>query len=96
MNVVTLVHHDAVPPVPPGEVQVFDLGHRSLRPVATLEQGGGDVAATSLAFNSQNPQLLAVGRSSGTVDVWCLSSDLTEQRPGELHQLELIANQVAG
>lgn len=80
---------------PPGEVQVFDLGRRSLRPVATLERGGGGggVAATSLAFNAQNPQLLAVGRSDGTVDIWHLSTDLTEQRPQETSQLEQVANQ---
>ncbi|XP_003965149.2 cytoplasmic dynein 2 intermediate chain 2 [Takifugu rubripes] len=79
-----------------GEVQVFDLGHRSLRPVATLEQGGGGGAATCLAFNAHNPQLLAVGRTDGTVGVWHLSTELTEQSPQEISQLEQIANQVAG
>lgn len=81
---------------PSGEVQVFDLGRRSLRPVATLEQGGGGSAATCLAFNTQNPQLLAVGRTDGTVGVWHLSTELTEQSPQEISRLEQIANQVAG
>lgn len=82
--------------VPSGEVQLFDLGQRSLRPVATLEQGGGGGAATCLAFNALNPQLLAVGRSDGTVGVWHLSTDLTEQRPREVEQLEQLATQLAG
>lgn len=83
---------------PPGEVQVFDLGRRSPRPVATLEGGGGGGggAATCLAFNSQNPQLLAVGRANGSVDVWHLSSELTEQQPREEERLQQLANQVAG
>lgn len=75
---------------------MFDLGRRSPRPVATLEGGGGGVAATCLAFNSQNPQLLAVGRANGSVEVWHLSSDLTEQSPPEAERLQQIANQVAG
>lgn len=73
---------------------MFDLGHRSPRPVATLEGGGGG-AATCLAFNRQSP-LLAVGRASGSVDVWHLSTDLTEQHPQEADRLRQIANQVAG
>lgn len=76
---------------------MFDLERRSPRPVATLEGGGGGgVAATCLAFNPQNPQLLAVGRASGSVDVWHLSTELTEQSPREVERLQQIANQVAG
>ncbi|XP_071322624.1 cytoplasmic dynein 2 intermediate chain 2 [Trachinotus anak] len=78
-----------------GEVQMFDLGHRSLRPVATIQQGAAGHAATCLAFNCQNPHLLAVGNTDGTVGVWQLSADLTEQSPSEGSQLEQIANQVA-
>lgn len=82
---------------PSGAVQVFDLGHRSPRPVATLEGGGGGgLAATCLAFNRHNPQLLAVGRTNGSVDVWHLSTHLTEQHPREAERLQQIANQVAG
>lgn len=75
---------------------MFDLGRHSPRPVATLEGGAGGVAATCLAFNPQNPQLLAVGRASGSVDVWHLSTELTEQCPREVERLQQIANQVAG
>ncbi|XP_069573424.1 cytoplasmic dynein 2 intermediate chain 2 [Brachyistius frenatus] len=78
-----------------GEVKVFDLGRRSLRPAATIELGGAGHAATCLAFNGQNPSVLAVGKTDGTVSVWQLSSDLTEQNPRESSQLEQIANQVA-
>ncbi|XP_070780695.1 cytoplasmic dynein 2 intermediate chain 2 [Enoplosus armatus] len=78
-----------------GEVQIFDLGRKSLRPAATIEQGGAGRAATCLAFNCRNPRLLAVGKTDGTVGVWQLSADLTEQSPREGGQLERIANQVA-
>ncbi|XP_047425694.1 WD repeat-containing protein 34 [Mugil cephalus] len=78
-----------------GEVQIFDLGRRSLRPAATIDHGGAGQAATCLAFNSQNPHLLAVGKTDGTVVIWQLSADLTEQSPRESSQLEQIANQVA-
>ncbi|KAL7376626.1 hypothetical protein ABVT39_012232 [Epinephelus coioides] len=78
-----------------GAVQIFDLGRRSLKPAATIEQGGTDQPATCLAFNSQNPHLLAVGKTDGTVGVWQLSHDLTEQSPREISQLEQIANHVA-
>ncbi|XP_051268288.1 WD repeat-containing protein 34 [Dicentrarchus labrax] len=78
-----------------GEVQILDLGRRSLRPAATIEQGAAGRAATCLAFNRQNAHLLAVGKTDGTVSVWQLSADLTEQSPRESSQLEQIANQVA-
>lgn len=78
-----------------GEVQIFDMGHGSLRPAATIEKGGTGQAATCLAFNSQNTGLLAVGKTDGTVSIWQLSGHLTEQSPQEIGQLEQIANQVA-
>uniref|UniRef100_A0A3Q3NB38 Dynein 2 intermediate chain 2 n=1 Tax=Mastacembelus armatus TaxID=205130 RepID=A0A3Q3NB38_9TELE len=79
-----------------GDVQIIDLGRRSLlRPAATIKQRYSGQAATCLAFNCQNPHLLAVGNTDGTVGVWQLSNDLTEQNPRESSQLEQIANQVA-
>ncbi|XP_056289084.1 WD repeat-containing protein 34 [Pseudoliparis swirei] len=85
-----------------GEVQVFDLGRGSQRPVATLEMGGANMemgganqAATCLAFNPQNHRLLAAGRTDGTVCVWQLSHELTEQNPRESGRLEQIANQAS-
>lgn len=79
-----------------GEVQIFDLGRRSLRPAAIIEPGGVGQAATCLAFNCQNHNLLAVGKTDGTVGVWRLSGDLMEQKPRESSQLEQIANQAVG
>ncbi|KAM3600544.1 uncharacterized protein V6R79_024968 [Siganus canaliculatus] len=79
-----------------GDVQIFDLDRRSLRPAATIGQRGVDQAATCLAFNHHNPHLLAVGKTDGTLGVWQLSTNLTEQNPREMSQLEQIANQVAG
>ncbi|XP_041825481.1 WD repeat-containing protein 34 [Melanotaenia boesemani] len=76
-----------------GEVQVFDLGCRSLRPAATIKGGVGQ-AATCLAFNCNNHHLLAVGKADGTVEIWQLSADLTEQQLRESEQLDQIANQV--
>uniref|UniRef100_A0A3B3ZH85 Uncharacterized protein n=1 Tax=Periophthalmus magnuspinnatus TaxID=409849 RepID=A0A3B3ZH85_9GOBI len=78
-----------------GEVQIFDLGHESLRPAATIEKGHCGQAATCLAFNSQNTHLLAVGKTDSTVSIWQLSGDLTEQGPREISQLDHIAGQVA-
>ncbi|MEQ2246827.1 hypothetical protein ILYODFUR_003216 [Ilyodon furcidens] len=78
-----------------GEVQIFDLARKSLRPAATIQDGAPDQTATCLAFNGPNPRLLAVGKSDGTVGIWQLSSVLTEQSPTESFQLEQIANQVA-
>ncbi|XP_061838851.1 cytoplasmic dynein 2 intermediate chain 2 [Nerophis lumbriciformis] len=78
-----------------GEVQIFDLSGRSLRPAATIGPEGVQKAATCLAFNGQNGGLLAVGGSDGMVSVWKLSTDLSEQKPSETHFLEQIANQAA-
>ncbi|KAM9841230.1 cytoplasmic dynein 2 intermediate chain 2 [Aulostomus maculatus] len=77
-----------------GEVQLFDLGRRSQRAVAIIDPGGTGHAAVCLAFNSQNPRLLAVGKTDGAVSVWQLSTDLTEQMPTESSQLEQLASQV--
>lgn len=76
-------------------VQIFDLGRSSVRPAATIEHGSGGKAATCLAFNATHTGLLAVGNMDGTLSVWRLSSDLTEQGPREAAQLEQLANQGA-
>nr|XP_015798833.2 WD repeat-containing protein 34 [Nothobranchius furzeri] len=78
-----------------GKVQIFDLARRSLRPAATMATGGPDSTATCLAFNHQNPRLVAAGNSDGSVSIWQLSSDLTDQNPTEISQLEQLANQAA-
>ncbi|XP_075885564.1 cytoplasmic dynein 2 intermediate chain 2 isoform X2 [Nelusetta ayraudi] len=78
-----------------GEVQVFDLGVRTLKPAATLSQGEAAHAATCLAFNPASPELLAVGGTDATVCIWRLSAELTQQKPRESRQLEQLANQLA-
>ncbi|XP_074546499.1 cytoplasmic dynein 2 intermediate chain 2 [Halichoeres trimaculatus] len=78
-----------------GRVHIFDLGRRSLRTAATIEEEGEGHAATCLSFNHKNPRLLAVGKTDGTIAIWQLSTNLTEQNARESSQLELIANQVA-
>uniref|UniRef100_A0A8C5D1G7 Dynein 2 intermediate chain 2 n=1 Tax=Gadus morhua TaxID=8049 RepID=A0A8C5D1G7_GADMO len=79
-----------------GVVQIFDLGRTSVRPAATIGQSAGGAAATCLAFNATHTGLLAVGSMDGTLNVWRLSSDLTQQGPREMAQLERLANEVAG
>lgn len=74
----------------------MDLGRRSLRPAAVLQQGEGGRATACLAFNQHNTQLLAEGGVDGTLGIWQLSAELTEQSPRESSQLEQLANQVAG
>lgn len=79
----------------PGPVHIFDLAQRSLRPAASVEEGGANGASTCLAFNPRDPRLLAVGRSDGSVGVWQLRPELVEPGPAETRDLELIANQVS-
>ncbi|XP_062867468.1 WD repeat-containing protein 34 isoform X2 [Trichomycterus rosablanca] len=76
-----------------GLVQVFDLGRRSLRAAATIEQETGARSALCVEFNQR--QLLAVGNADGTVNIWQLSTELTEQQPRESGVLEQLADQVA-
>ncbi|KAM6902451.1 cytoplasmic dynein 2 intermediate chain 2 [Xenentodon cancila] len=77
-----------------GDVQIFDLGRRSLKPAVTIEGGAAAQAASCLAFNCHNPHLLAVGKTDGTVGIWQLSADLTEETPREMRQLDQIAGEV--
>ncbi|KAG9266215.1 WD repeat-containing protein 34 isoform X1 [Astyanax mexicanus] len=76
-----------------GLVQVFDLGRRSLRPAATIDQNTGGQPAYCLEFSPR--QLLAVGNADGTVNIWQLSAELTVQSSRESVVLEQLANEVA-
>lgn len=78
-----------------GTVQIFDLGLMSLRPLATIGQDSGGQSIYCLEFNPRLPQLLAAGNNNGTVNIWQLSTELTEQGLREAAQLEQIANGVA-
>ncbi|XP_028318162.1 cytoplasmic dynein 2 intermediate chain 2 [Gouania willdenowi] len=78
-----------------GEVHLYDLGRRSLKPSSVLQRDGSRQPSTCLNFNSHNPRLLAVGSADGSVCVWQLSAELTQQDTREGGTLELIANQVS-
>lgn len=71
---------------------MFDLGQKRLRPVATIEQDTGGQCALCVEFNQQ--QLLAVGNADGTVKIWQLSAEFTEQRPRESAVLQQLAEDV--
>lgn len=74
---------------------MFDLGRRSLRPVATIDQKAGGQPAYCLEFNPKHTNLLAVGNADGSVNIWQLSAELTEQGAKETAMLEQLANEVA-
>uniref|UniRef100_A0AAV2IVS3 WD repeat-containing protein 34 n=1 Tax=Knipowitschia caucasica TaxID=637954 RepID=A0AAV2IVS3_KNICA len=78
-----------------GEVHIFDLEYGSLKPAATIEMGGRGQAATCLAFNRRISNLLAVGKTDGTISIWQLNDDLTVQDPREIGQLEQLAKNVS-
>ncbi|XP_056301764.1 WD repeat-containing protein 34 [Danio aesculapii] len=78
-----------------GLVQMFDLGRRSSRPVATIDQNAGGQPAYCLEFNPKHTNLLAVGNADGSVNIWQLSAELTEQGAKEIAMLEQLANEVA-
>ncbi|KAM9518665.1 cytoplasmic dynein 2 intermediate chain 2 isoform 1-T1 [Salvelinus alpinus] len=78
-----------------GLVQIFDLGRKSLRPAATLDQLTGGQPVYCLEFNPRRKDLLAVGNADGSVNIWHLSTELTEQGPRETAKLEQLANEVA-
>ncbi|XP_030625988.1 cytoplasmic dynein 2 intermediate chain 2 [Chanos chanos] len=78
-----------------GSVQIFDLGRKSLRPAATIDQTTGGRPGYCLEFNPRQSHLLAVGNADGSVNIWQLSGELTEQGPRETAVLEQLANEVA-
>ncbi|TRY74267.1 hypothetical protein DNTS_008996, partial [Danionella cerebrum] len=78
-----------------GSVQMFDLGQRSLKPQSTIDQNTGGHSSYCLEFNHKHTKLLAVGNADGSVNIWQLSAELTEQRAKETAVLEQLANEVA-
>ncbi|XP_068012177.1 cytoplasmic dynein 2 intermediate chain 2 isoform X1 [Melanerpes formicivorus] len=79
-----------------GVVHLFDLGKSSQKPAVSMEQSVGQGPVHCLEFNCRQPQLLAAGDASGTVRVWQLSSDFTEQGARELKHLEQLASETRG
>ncbi|XP_016403712.1 cytoplasmic dynein 2 intermediate chain 2 [Sinocyclocheilus rhinocerous] len=78
-----------------GLVQMFDLGQRSLRPATTIDQNTSGQPTYCLEFNPKYTNLMAVGNADGSVSIWQLSAELTEQGAKETAMLEQLANEVA-
>ncbi|XP_032563872.1 WD repeat-containing protein 34 [Chiroxiphia lanceolata] len=76
-----------------GEVLLFDLARSTRKPTVSLKQALSHCPVYCLEFNSKQAQLLAAGDAAGTVKVWQLSSDFTEQGPREMNHLEQLASE---
>ncbi|XP_036249647.1 cytoplasmic dynein 2 intermediate chain 2 isoform X1 [Molothrus ater] len=77
-----------------GEVHLFDLGRSTQKPTVSLKQSVSDCPVYCLEFNTKHTRLLAAGDAAGTVKVWQLSSDFTEQGPREMSHLEQLASEI--
>ncbi|XP_065709608.1 cytoplasmic dynein 2 intermediate chain 2 [Patagioenas fasciata] len=77
-----------------GDVHLFDFEKSSQKPAVSLKQAAGEPPVYCLEFNAKQPGLLAAGDGTGTVRVWRLSSDFTEQGPREQSRLEQLANEI--
>lgn len=77
-----------------GLVQVFDLGCKPHRVTTVIDQETGGKPVYCLEFNPRQSHLLAAGNADGTVNIWQLSANLTEQVPREMAQLEQLAGDV--
>ncbi|XP_010143656.1 PREDICTED: WD repeat-containing protein 34, partial [Buceros rhinoceros silvestris] len=76
-----------------GDVHLLDLEKSSQKPALSIKQDAGGGPVYCLEFNTKQTQLLAAGDATGTVKVWQLSSDFTEQGPRELNLLEQLASE---
>ncbi|XP_070655470.1 cytoplasmic dynein 2 intermediate chain 2 isoform X3 [Bos indicus] len=78
-----------------GDVQLFDLQKSSQKPTVSVKQTEDESPVYCLEFNCQQTQLLAAGDAKGTVKVWQLSSEFTEQGARETELLDQLASEVA-
>ncbi|XP_008938431.1 PREDICTED: WD repeat-containing protein 34-like, partial [Merops nubicus] len=76
-----------------GAVHLVDLGRSSRKAAVSIRPAAGERPVYCLEFNPRHRQLLAAGDAAGTLRVWQLSSDFTEQGPRELQQLEQLASE---
>ncbi|NXG57244.1 WDR34 protein, partial [Hemiprocne comata] len=74
-------------------VHLFDFEKSSQKPAVSMKQGEGDCPVYCLEFNTKHTRLLAAGDAAGTVRVWQLSSDFTEQGSKEMSLLEQLASE---
>ncbi|KAJ7414175.1 WD repeat-containing protein 34 [Willisornis vidua] len=86
-------HEAALSSLSPGEVLLLDLARSTRKPSVSLRQAPSHCPVYCLEFNSKHTQLLAAGDAAGTVKVWQLSSDFTEQGPREMNHLEQLASE---
>ncbi|KFP58419.1 WD repeat-containing protein 34, partial [Cariama cristata] len=77
-----------------GDVHLFDFEKSSRKPTVSIKQASGERPVYCLEFNIKQTQLLAAGDATGTVKVWQLSSDFTEQGPREMNHLEQLASEI--
>ncbi|KAF1537215.1 WD repeat-containing protein 34, partial [Eudyptula albosignata] len=77
-----------------GDVHLFDFGKSSQKPAVSIKQAAGECPVYCLEFNIKQTRLLAAGDATGTVKVWQLSSDFTEQGPREMNRLEQLASEI--
>ncbi|NXY56305.1 WDR34 protein, partial [Callaeas wilsoni] len=75
-------------------VHLFDLARSMQKPTVSLKQSMSDCPVYCLEFNTKHTRLLAAGDAAGTVKVWQLSSDFTEQGPREMSHLEQLASEI--
>ncbi|XP_008489653.2 WD repeat-containing protein 34 [Calypte anna] len=76
-----------------GDVHLFDFAKSSQKPAVSMKQAVGECPVYCLEFNTKQTQLLAAGDAAGTVRIWQLSSDFTEQGPREMTHLEQLASE---
>ena len=76
-------------------MQLFDLQKRSQKPTVSVRQTQDESPVYCLEFNRHQTQLLAAGDAKGTVKIWQLSTEFTEQGPRETEDLERLAVEVA-
>ena len=74
-------------------MHLFDFEKSSQKPAVSIKQAAGECPVYCLEFNIKQTRLLAAGDATGTVKVWQLSSDLTEQGPREMNHLEQLASE---
>ncbi|KAM8934548.1 cytoplasmic dynein 2 intermediate chain 2 [Pelodytes ibericus] len=77
-----------------GQLLLFDLAKNSQKPSLCIKQTENGSPVYCLEFNRSQTQLLAAGDATGTVKVWKLSSDFTEQGARELIILDEIASEI--
>lgn len=76
-------------------MQLFDLQKSSQKPTVSIKQTQDESPVYCLEFNCQQTQLLAAGDAKGTVKVWRLSTEFTEQGPRETEGLDQLAAEAA-